>query len=636
MSKHIIGIDLGTGFSCCAVLENNQPKVIVNSEGQRTTPSIVSYKGNDILVGKPAQNVQITNPLNTAYVVKRFIGRKYDEALDDVNKMPYKINKASNGDIRIHVGDKDRSPEEISAQVLMKLKKAAEDYLGEPVTEAVITVPAYFNNEQREATKVAGKIAGLDVKRIVNEPTAAAMAFGIKDDSDKKIMVVDVGSGTSDFSVLEVGDGVYEVKATAGDSQLGGTDFTYAIVDYVNDMFKNENGIDLKKDPMALQRLVDACDKAKIELSSSTSTDINIPFITATAEGPKHLNYTITKAKFEQLIEPFLKKLKTVCNQAIKDSSYSVNDFDDILLVGGSTRVPAVQELVKEIFGKEGNKSVNPDEAVAEGAAIQAGVLSGEVKDILLLDVIPLSLGIETEGGVMTKLIDRNTTVPTSKSQVFSTAMDGQTAVTIHVLQGERPLASQNKTLGNFNLTDIPVAPRGVPQIEVTLDVSADSTLKVTAKDLGTGKDATITISNGSGMTDAEIQSAIKEAEIHREEDAKLKEKIDIKNEAEGTIFATEKSLKDYGDKLTEEEKSDIQKSIDELKTAKDTDDVEDIKSKTQKLKEASYKIAEKMYANTQGQQSTEMPEGFADMFKNAKTDGSKTTPTDADYEVVD
>ena len=645
MSK-IIAIDLGTGNSCCALMENGVPTVIVNSEGQRTTPSVVSYKGNEILVGKSAQNMQITNPKNTAFSVKRFMGRKYKEAIDDVKRMPYDCKESSNGDVRLILNGSEKSPEEVSAQILMKMKKTAEDYLGEPVTEAVITVPAYFNDSQRQATKDAGKIAGLDVKRIINEPTAAAMAFGLKDDENKVVAVVDIGCGTSDFTVLEIGDGVYEVKSTAGDSQLGGWDFDQSIIDYLVDNFKRDNGVDLSKDPMALQRLKEASEKAKIELSNSTSTEVNLPFITADATGPKHLAYTITRAKFEQLIEPYLERLKKPCLQAISDSGYSVEKIDEVLLVGGSTRVPAVYNLVKTIFGKEPNKSVNPDEAVALGGARQAGILSGEVKDILLLDVTPLSLGIETMGGVMTKLIERNTTIPTSKTQVFSTAADNQTAVTIHVLQGEREMASSNKTLGNFNLDGIPLAPRGVPQIEVKFDVDANGILTVTAKDLGTGKEQHITITGGSGLSDAEIQQAVNDAKAHEAEDKKLREKVDIRNEAEGLIFSTRKSLKEYGDKLTEDEKSKVEKAVNDLEDyIKSEHEVEDIKKKIQETAEASYVIGQKMYENTQssGGQSgpSSVPPGFEGMFNQAQQQygqNKKTPPdaTDADYEVVD
>ena len=646
MSKKIIGIDLGTGNSCVAVLENGTPTVIVNSEGQRTTPSVVSYKGNDILVGKTAQNMQVTNPKSTAFSVKRFMGRKYDEAIKDVKRMPYECRKASNGDVRLVLNGNEKSPEEVSAQILMKMKKTAEDYLGETVTEAVITVPAYFNDTQRQATKDAGKIAGLEVKRIVNEPTAAAMAFGLKEDEDKKVAVVDIGCGTSDFTVLDIGDGVYEVKSTAGDSQLGGWDFDQAIIDYLVNNFKANSGIDLSGDPMALQRLKEAAEKAKIELSSSTSTDINLPFITADATGPKHLQDTLTRAKFEQLIAPYLERLKTPCLQAIKDSGYTTNQIDEVLLVGGSTRVPAVYELIKSIFGKEPNKSVNPDEAVAMGAAIQAGVLSGEVKDILLLDVTPLSLGIETMGGVMTKLIERNTTVPTSKTQIFSTATDNQTAVTVHVLQGERSMARDCKSLGQFNLEGIPLAPRGVPQIEVKLSLDANSILTVTAKDLGTGKEQSITITGGSGLTDAEIEQAVNDAKAHEAEDKRIKEKIDTRNEAESLIFSTRKALKDYGDKLTTEEKSKVETAVNDLEEYLKTEhEAEDIKKKIQETTEASYIIGQKMYekANPNGQAGS-VPHEFEEMFKNAQAQykqtppnqGPQTPPTDADYEIVD
>ena len=641
MSK-IIGIDLGTGNSVVAVMENSTPTVIVNSEGQRTTPSVVSYKGNDILVGKTAQNMQITNPKNTAFSVKRFMGRKYDEAIDDVKRMPYECRKASNGDVRLILNGIERSPEEVSAQILMKMKRTAEDYLGEPVTEAVITVPAYFNNEQREATKNAGKIAGLDVKRIVNEPTAAAMAFGLKDDEEKKVAVIDIGCGTSDFTVLEIGGGVYEVKSTAGDSQLGGWDFDQTIIDYLVNNFKNSTGIDLSKDPVALQRLKEAAEKAKIELSNSTSTDINLPFISADATGPKHLQETLTRAKFEQLIEPYMERLKKPCLQAIKDSGYSASEIDEVLLVGGSTRVPAVYNLIKSIFNKEPNKSVNPDEAVALGAAIQAGVLSGEVKDVLLLDVTPLSLGIETMGGVMTRLIERNTTVPTSKTQVFSTATDNQTAVTVHVLQGERSMAVDCKSLGQFNLEGIPLAPRGVPQIEVKLSLDANSILTVTAKDLGTGKEQSITITGGSGLTDAEIERAVNDAKAHEAEDKKIKEKIDTKNEAEGLIFSTRKSLKEYGDKLTADEKAKVEAAVNDLEEYVKADhETEDLKKKIQETAEASYILGQKMYENANpgaNGSAGNVPPEFEEMFKNAQKQygqSNNNTPPDADYEVV-
>ena len=643
MSK-MISIDLGTGNSVVAVTENGTPTVIINSEGQRTTPSVVSYKGNDILVGKTAQNMQITNPKNTAFSVKRFMGRKYKEAIDDVKRMPYECREASNGDVRLVLNGIERSPEEVSAQILMKMKKTAEDYLGESVTDAVITVPAYFNDAQRQATKDAGKIAGLNVQRIVNEPTAAAMAFGLKDDEEKKVAVIDIGCGTSDFTVLEIGDGVYEVKSTAGDSQLGGWDFDQTIIDYLVNNFKNNTGIDLSKDPMALQRLKEAAEKAKIELSNSTSTDINLPFITADATGPKHLQETLTRAKFEQLIEPYMERLKKPCLQAIKDSGYSASEIDEVLLVGGSTRVPAVYNLIKSIFNKEPNKSVNPDEAVALGAAIQAGVLSGEVKDILLLDVTPLSLGIETMGGVMTKLIERNTTVPTSKTQIFSTATDNQTAVTVHVLQGERSMAADCKSLGQFNLEGIPLAPRGVPQIEVKLSLDANSILTVTAKDLGTDKEQSITITGGSGLTDAEIERAVNDAKAHEAEDKKIKEKIDTKNEAEGLIFSTRKSLKEYGDKLTADEKAKVEAAVNDLEEYVKTDhETEDLRKKIQETVEASYIIGQKMYENANSGANSSagtgsVPPGFEEMFKNAQKQygqPNNNTATDADYEVV-
>lgn len=599
----IISIDLGTGNSCVAVFENDSPTVIVNDIGDRTTPSIVSYKDGQVIVGKSAKNIAVTNPKNTIYAIKRFMGNKYDEMKDWVDIVPYEVSKGSNNDVRIKVDGKDISPEEVSAQVLMKMKKTAEDYLGETVTDAIITVPAYFNDAQRQATKNAGKIAGLNVLRLVAEPTAAALAFGFnKKDIDKKIAVVDCGSGTMDVSILDVSDGVFEVLATSGDAKLGGTDFDNALVDYICDDFNKVNGIDLKKDPMALQRVKDAAENAKIALSSSTTTSINIPFITADATGPKHLQMDISRSKFEAIIHDLIERHRAPMLQALKDAGLSTPEIDDVLLVGGTTRVPAIQNLVKEVFGKEGNKSVNPDEAVAIGASIQGGILNNDVKqDIVLLDVTPLSLGIETAGGVFTKIIDKNTTIPTKKSQVFSTYADGQTAVTIHVLQGERSMASDNRTLGNFNLDGIPAAPRGVPQIEVTFDIDASGIVNVSAKDLGTGKEQKITITSGSGLSDAEIEKMVKDAEVHAEGDKKLREKQDAKNEADSLIYQTEKSLKDLGDKVSSSDKIACEDAIKELKAVIDGDDVEAIKSKIEALKQSSYKIAEQLY----NQQST-------------------------------
>ena len=612
-----VGIDLGTGNSCVSVIENGTPTVIVNSEGDRTTPSIVSYKDGNITVGKSAKNNAVTNAKNTIYAIKRFMGNKYKDMSDWINIVPYEVSEGNNGDVRVKVDNKDLSPEEISAQILMKMKKTAEDYLGTEVKDAVITVPAYFNDAQRQATKNAGKIAGLNVLRLVAEPTAAALAFGFdKKDISKKLAVVDAGSGTFDVSILDVSDGVFEVLATSGDSKLGGTDFDNALVDYICDDFKATNNIDLRNDSMALQRIKEAAENAKIALSSSTTTTINLPFITADQTGPKHLQLEISRAKFEQIIAPLVERHRKPMLQALEDAGLKTSDIDDVLLVGGSTRVPAIQNLVKEVFGKEGNKSVNPDEAVAIGASIQGGILNNDVKqDIVLLDVTPLSLGIETAGGVMTKVIDKNTTIPTKKTQEFSTYADGQTAVTIHVLQGERGMAADNKTLGMFNLEGIPAAPRGVPRIAVTFDLDANGILSVSAKDQGTGKEQKITITAGSGLSDEEIQKMVKDAEAHAEDDRKLREKADTKNEADSLIYQTEKSIKDLGDKVSTSDKDACESAIAELKKALETDNIDDIKSKIESLKQASYKIAEQLYKqNSAGpEQSTATNTGKAD-----------------------
>lgn len=598
----IIGIDLGTTNSCVAVMENGEPVVIQNSEGGRTTPSIVGFTAKgDRIVGLPAKNQMVTNPKNTVYSAKRLIGHKFSELQGEATKLPYKVVDHGQ-DLRIEIDEngsvKQYSPQEISAFVLQKMKKTAEDYLGSEVTEAVITVPAYFNDAQRQATKDAGKIAGLDVKRIINEPTAASLAFGYKEDQakEKTIAVYDLGGGTFDISILELGDGVFEVKSTNGNTQLGGDDWDRVVINWLIAEFKKDTGIDLGNDPMAMQRLREAAENAKVSLSSQTSVDINLPFITADASGPKHLQKTLTRAQFEQMTDSLFEATKEPCRKAMADAGVTADQIDEVLLVGGSSRMPKVQEIVKQIFGKEGNRSVNPDEAVAVGAAIQGGVLGGDVKDVLLLDVTPLSLGIETLGGVCTKLIPRNTTIPTKKSQIFSTAVDGQTAVSIHVLQGEREMAAQNRTLGNFDLVGIPAAPRGVPQIEVTFDIDANGIVHVSAKDLGTGKEQHIQITSSSGLSEEEINRMVKDAEANAASDKAKREGIDAKNEADSLIYATEKTLKEMGDKVDSAEKQKIEDAIAELKKAMETDNVSEIKAKTESLKQASYKIAEELY----------------------------------------
>ncbi len=599
----IIGIDLGTTNSCVAVMENGEPVVIQNSEGGRTTPSIVGFTSKgDRVVGAPAKNQMVTNPKNTVYSVKRLIGHRFAELSGEATKLPYTV--IDNGaDCRVEIDEngskKKYSPQEISAFILQKMKKTAEDYLGQEVTEAVITVPAYFNDAQRQATKDAGKIAGLDVKRIINEPTAAALAFGFNKDQSKErtIAVYDLGGGTFDISILQLADGVFEVLSTNGDTHLGGDDWDRVISNWLIDEFKKDTGIDLSKDAMAMQRLREAAENAKISLSNQTTTDINLPFITADATGPKHLQKSLTRAQFEQMTEHLFEKTKDPCQKALADAKLSASDVDEVLLVGGSSRMPKVQDLVKQIFGKEGSRSVNPDEAVAVGAAIQGGILNKDVKqDILLLDVTPLSLGIETMGGVCTKLIPRNTTIPAKKSQIFSTAADGQTAVTIHVLQGEREMADQNRTLGRFDLTGIPAAPRGVPQIEVTFDIDANGIVHVSAKDMGTGKEQHIQITSSSGLSDAEIEKMVKDAEANAAADKAKREGIDAKNEADSLIYATEKSIKELGDKVDAAEKQKVEDAVAALKQAMQGDNVSEIKEKTEALKQASYKIAEEIY----------------------------------------
>lgn len=633
----IIGIDLGTTNSCVAVLDGDNAKVLENSEGARTTPSIVAFTAEkDVLVGQSAKRQAVTNPTNTVFATKRLIGRKFtdDVVQKDVSMVPYKILAADNGDAWIEVQDKKMAPPEIAARILMKLKKDAEAYLGEEVTEAVITVPAYFNDSQRQATKDAGKIAGLEVKRIINEPTAAALAYGMdKKSGDRTVAVYDLGGGTFDVSIIEIaeidGEHQFEVLSTNGDTFLGGEDFDLRIIDFLADEFKKENSVDLHNDPLALQRLKEAAEKAKIELSSNQQTDVNLPYITADASGPKHLNVKLTRAKLESLVADLVERTVEPCETALKDAGLSASDVDDVILVGGQTRMPKVQEAVAKLFGKEPRKDVNPDEAVAVGAAIQAGVLSGDVKDVLLLDVTPLSLGIETMGGVMTKLIEKNTTIPSKASQTFSTAEDNQTAVTIHVLQGEREMSSGNKSLGRFDLQDIPPARRGTPQIEVSFDIDANGILNVSAKDKATGKEQSIVIKASSGLSDEEVEKMINDAEIHAEEDRKLHELVTARNHAEGMINATEKSIEEMGDKIDDSEKTEIEAAIKELQDVIKTDDKEAIDKKTEELTALSGKLAEKMYADAGAQGAAEG--ASADAEKDAKADDV----VDAEFEEV-